>query len=91
MSVPIHVDSKDKIPNQEHYAIFKFRSQSTSTYEANDGSVTVINYEAYLDRASWLAEIEHLEKKQKRYGDDAYVPLIIKPAKVTISVNVNVE
>lgn len=90
MSRPIHVTGKDKIPQQEHYAIFKFSSKSTSTYEANDGSVTVIDYEAYLDRGAWLAEIEHLEK-DRGYGRAEYAAVVIKPVKITTTIQVKAE
>lgn len=90
MGVPIHVTKKSQIPAQEHYAIFKFSSYSTSTYEANDGSVTVIDYEAYLDKASWLAEIEHLEM-DRGYGRAEYAAVVIKPAKISLNVQVKAE
>jgi hypothetical protein len=88
---PIFVTGKDKIPDKEHYAIFKFSTQSTSTYEANDGSVTVIGYEAYLDKGAWLAEIEHLEKLGRDYGHKEYAAVVIKPVKVVSKIQVEVE
>jgi hypothetical protein len=90
MGVPIHVTSKENAPKQEHYAIMKFDTRSTSTYEMNDGCISVIIYEAYLDRAAWLAEIEHLER-DRGHGPTPYYACIIKPVEPKIKVSVDVD
>ncbi len=89
--MPIHVGRPEDMPKQEHYAIFKFDTRSTSTYEMNDGSVTVIDYEAYTDRAAWMAEIEHLEERKRNGSSISYQPVIIKPKQVKVNVSVDIE
>ena len=85
---PIHVTSPDKVPKEPHYAIFKFFSVSTSTYEANDGSESGVKYEAYLDKGAWIAEIEHLEKN-RGYDCEPYVAVKVgAPAKPVLKVDV---
>jgi hypothetical protein len=91
MGVPIHVDHPEKAPTQPHYAIFKFFTANTSTYDMNDGSVSGIRYEAYLTKADWIAEIEHLEK-DRGHDREKYVAVKVSaPAKPTLRVEVDVK
>lgn len=90
MGVPIYVTSPDKVPNQPHYAIFKFFTVSVSVYEANDSSESGVRYEAYLDKADWVREIEHLEMKKRDYGSEPYVAVKVgAPAKPVTKIEVD--
>lgn len=89
MSDHIYVTSKDKVPKQEHWAIFKFSSITRTLYTENDDTQTIINYEAYLSRDAWLSEIEHLEKDRGYGANRNYVAVIIKPAKVNLSISID--
>jgi hypothetical protein len=86
MSVPIHVRKPSDMPPGEHYAILKFSTVPTSTYEADD-QATVIDYEAYVDRKAWFDEIERLECKKTC----AYKAVFIKAAKVATKISVEVD
>lgn len=82
-----YVHKPSDIPSVEHLAILKFSHRSTSTYEANDGELTLISYEVYKSKDAWLAEIQHLESINYKN----YRAICVKPAKVATSVKVDVE
>lgn len=89
MSPPIHVTSPEKVPNQPHYAIFKFFSVSQSLYSPNDSSVDGCSYEAYLEKADWIREIEYLEGKRGAYNTVSYVAVKVgAPAKPVLKIEV---
>lgn len=90
MAPPIHVDSPKKVPAQPHYAIFKFFTANISC-DGNDSSVSGINYEAYLNKADWIAEIERLEKDRGHEREHYVAAKVSAPAKLTLRVKVEVD
>lgn len=94
----IHVSKKEHAPKVEHWAIFKFstihipgdersRTNPGHGYPASDEPV--INYEAYLDRAEWEKEVQHLESLV--FGDKNYFAVKITPAVITTKVTIEVK
>lgn len=91
MGVPIYVTSPEKVPQQPHYAIFKFFSVSQSLYSENDSTTSGCTYEAYVDKNDWVREIEHLEK-QRGYDRTRYVAVKVgAPAKPVTKIEVSVD
>lgn len=81
----IHVTSKHLAPDEEHYAIFKFFSVNTSTYEPNDGLLDGVSYEAYLNRQEWETEIKYLMGKQIEH----IAVRVSKPVKPIVEIKIS--
>lgn len=93
-----HVQSQKDTPRDPHWAVFKFssvhvpgdeRSRTHPGHGYPAHSVSVVNYEAYHDEDEWKAEIARLE--ERRWGREAYFAARVIPAKVELSVDVEVH
>jgi hypothetical protein len=98
MSRVIYVHKKEHAPKVEHWAIFKFstinipgdersRQAPGHGYPAHDEPV--VNYEAYLDQAEWVAEVSRLESLV--FGDKNFFAVKIIPATITHKVTIEVK
>ena len=93
------VKSKEDIPEEPHWAIFKFssihipgdeRSRTHPGHGYPAHSQSVVEYQAYLTEEKWKKAIEELENP--KYGSkESYVAARIIPATVTPHVTVHIK
>jgi hypothetical protein len=80
------VNGASDFPTEEHFAIIKYFTANTSTYELNDGSVSGCEYEVFTNKEAWLKEIEYLTRSQTPFN-----AMLVKPAKVTVQTKIDVS
>lgn len=86
----IWVHGKKDVPDQEHWAIIKFKKVSQPGYDHGDPPymVDVCEYVAFLERADWEAQIQELEAR--KYGTEEYVAFKMpKPATIVPNVRIS--
>lgn len=86
----IFVREKKDVPQQEHWAILKFKQMSQPGYDKGDPPylVTVVEWDAYLNKAD--AEKAVLKLESEKYCPHEYVVVKIgKPATINTTVQLS--
>lgn len=77
----IFVRQKKDVPQQDHWAILKFKRISTPGYDKGDppDQVTVVEWDAYLEEKDLLAAVQKLETE--KFSVTEYVVVYVSKPK----------
>lgn len=87
--VSYQVESSAKMPKGEHYAIIYFHRSSGDDGYGGTNYFTIARYFVFNDVQAWEAEIEKLTLNASGYSKEDFIPLHVRPARVTTSVKVD--
>jgi hypothetical protein len=88
----IFVSTFDKMPKDPHFAIIKYSTVSTPSYDEGgpDGSQSIVEYQAYMDENDWKAAITEL--MVPKYGSVCkFTAIRVNPATIIPEFKVTIK